>query len=221
MSLNPIIQLTVHLDRWCRPLGQGATSYKDLEGGLMRLVCFLVVLATSSGLQWMAFSRNGISSICSSSSCSSSSSSSRWRGLIRGRTFIPSFVPSVVCKASSALFGRSVETRWDLQFVTFTPLRNSPTSLSQYVALRSQDAINRKDFPILDVEAYPGKPLVYLDSAASSHKPYEVLKVMDDYYKLSHSNVHRGRTAECLISHSLPNGYEYHFSHAFYMISWN
>jgi len=52
--------------------------------------------------------------------------------------------------------------------------------------------ILREDFPILSVNAYPDKPLVYLDSAASSQKPKYVLQVMDDYYKLSHSNVHRG-----------------------------
>jgi len=53
-------------------------------------------------------------------------------------------------------------------------------------------AINRKDFPILYTEAYPGKPLVYLDSAASSQKPLHVLTAMDEYYKTSHANVHRG-----------------------------
>lgn len=54
------------------------------------------------------------------------------------------------------------------------------------------DAIKRNDFPILDVEAYEGKPLVYLDSAASSHKPVQVLESMEMYYLNYHSNVHRG-----------------------------
>ena len=54
------------------------------------------------------------------------------------------------------------------------------------------DAINREDFEILDIEAYPGKRLIYLDSAASSQKPFSVLNAMDEYYKTSHSNVHRG-----------------------------
>lgn len=48
------------------------------------------------------------------------------------------------------------------------------------------------DFPILDVEVRPGVPLVYLDSAASSQKPRSVLAAMDDYYRTSHANVHRG-----------------------------
>lgn len=50
----------------------------------------------------------------------------------------------------------------------------------------------RKDFPILDVEVYPGVPLIYLDSAASSQKPTAVIAAMDDYYRHYHANVHRG-----------------------------
>jgi cysteine desulfurase / selenocysteine lyase len=54
------------------------------------------------------------------------------------------------------------------------------------------DAIARDDFPILATDAYPGKKLVFLDSAASSQKPNYVLEAMDSYYKTSHANVHRG-----------------------------
>ncbi len=50
----------------------------------------------------------------------------------------------------------------------------------------------RADFPILSTEVYPGVPLVYLDSAASSQKPLPVLAAMDDYYRNYHANVHRG-----------------------------
>ncbi len=50
----------------------------------------------------------------------------------------------------------------------------------------------RADFPILKTEVYPGVPLVYLDSAASSQKPVQVLAAMDDYYRHYHANVHRG-----------------------------
>jgi cysteine desulfurase / selenocysteine lyase len=50
----------------------------------------------------------------------------------------------------------------------------------------------RADFPILNVEVYPGVPLVYLDSAASSQKPEAVIQAMDDYYRSYHANVHRG-----------------------------
>ena len=50
----------------------------------------------------------------------------------------------------------------------------------------------RADFPILDQEAHPGKRLVFLDSAASSQKPRQVIDAMSHYYETSHANVHRG-----------------------------
>jgi cysteine desulfurase / selenocysteine lyase len=50
----------------------------------------------------------------------------------------------------------------------------------------------RKDFPILERRVQDGKPLVYLDSAASSQKPRQVLDAMTEYYEQHHSNVHRG-----------------------------
>ncbi len=49
----------------------------------------------------------------------------------------------------------------------------------------------RLDFPLLDANR-PGGPLVYLDSAASSQHPQAVLDAMDDYYRTTHANVHRG-----------------------------
>lgn len=49
----------------------------------------------------------------------------------------------------------------------------------------------RKDFPILTREVH-GKPLVYLDSGASSQRPEIVIDTMDHYYRTYHSNVHRG-----------------------------
>ncbi len=53
------------------------------------------------------------------------------------------------------------------------------------------DAI-RADFPILDQEVHPGKRLIFLDSAASSQKPRQVIDAMTHYYETSHANVHRG-----------------------------
>lgn len=50
----------------------------------------------------------------------------------------------------------------------------------------------RNDFPILQVEAYPGVPLIYLDSAASSQKPLPVIEAMNNYYRAYNANVHRG-----------------------------
>ncbi len=49
----------------------------------------------------------------------------------------------------------------------------------------------RKQFPILN-EKINDKPLVYLDSAASSQKPIQVIEAMDRYYRTMNSNVHRG-----------------------------
>jgi len=52
--------------------------------------------------------------------------------------------------------------------------------------------IFRKDFPILDREVKPGIPLIYLDSAATSQKPAVVIDTMDQYYRLTNANIHRG-----------------------------
>ena len=49
----------------------------------------------------------------------------------------------------------------------------------------------RADFPILQ-EVVNGKPLVYLDSAATSQKPESVIQAISDYYRFSNANVHRG-----------------------------
>src|SRR5436305_5004049 len=49
----------------------------------------------------------------------------------------------------------------------------------------------RKDFPILARQVH-GKPLVYLDSTASSQKPRAVIGAMSTYYETTHANVHRG-----------------------------
>ena len=49
----------------------------------------------------------------------------------------------------------------------------------------------RNDFPILEREVN-GHPLVYLDNAASSQKPRQVVEAMVDYYYRHHANVHRG-----------------------------
>ena len=49
----------------------------------------------------------------------------------------------------------------------------------------------RRDFPILD-QTVDGKPLVYLDNAASSQKPRQVIDAISAYYLRDHANVHRG-----------------------------
>ena len=49
----------------------------------------------------------------------------------------------------------------------------------------------RADFPILHREIH-GKPLAYLDNAASSQKPRQVMEAMNEAYETYYSNVHRG-----------------------------
>ncbi len=49
----------------------------------------------------------------------------------------------------------------------------------------------RQDFPILSRQVY-GKPLVYLDNAATSQKPHSVIQALVDYYEGYNSNIHRG-----------------------------
>jgi cysteine desulfurase/selenocysteine lyase len=49
----------------------------------------------------------------------------------------------------------------------------------------------RADFPIFSQE-FHGKPLAYLDSAASSQKPRQMLDAMTNFYETSYANVHRG-----------------------------
>jgi len=50
----------------------------------------------------------------------------------------------------------------------------------------------RADFPILTREVRPGVPLVYLDSTATSQKPLAVIQAMDEFYRHSNANIHRG-----------------------------
>lgn len=63
----------------------------------------------------------------------------------------------------------------------------------------------RQDFPILQVEAHPNVPLIYLDSAASSQKPIQVIEAMNAYYHSYNANVHRGIHA---LSEAATNAYE-------------
>ncbi len=49
----------------------------------------------------------------------------------------------------------------------------------------------RAEFPILTREVH-GKPLAYLDNAASTQKPRAVIDAISDYYSRYHANIHRG-----------------------------
>jgi cysteine desulfurase/selenocysteine lyase len=59
-------------------------------------------------------------------------------------------------------------------------------------ALTSYDVQKiRQDFPILHQKVH-GKPLVYLDNAATTQKPLAVIEALENYYRCDNSNIHRG-----------------------------
>ncbi|MSR07943.1 MAG: cysteine desulfurase [Gammaproteobacteria bacterium] len=62
----------------------------------------------------------------------------------------------------------------------------------------------RGDFPIL-AQQVNGHPLAYLDNAASSQRPLQVLEAMQNYYTHDHANVHRGVHS---LSHRATDHYE-------------
>jgi cysteine desulfurase / selenocysteine lyase len=64
------------------------------------------------------------------------------------------------------------------------------TALRETAAAYDVAAI-RRDFPILATEVY-GKPLVYLDNAASAQKPRQVIDAERDVYERCYANIHRG-----------------------------
>ncbi len=65
----------------------------------------------------------------------------------------------------------------------------SPAALAGVSA--AEPLAPRTDFPILSREIH-GKPLVFLDSAASAQKPRQVLDAMDSFARTSYANIHRG-----------------------------
>ena len=69
------------------------------------------------------------------------------------------------------------------------PRYDSPVAVTARPALDAQKL--RADFPIFEQKIH-GKPLAYLDSAASSQKPRQVLDALRDFYETSYANVHRG-----------------------------
>jgi cysteine desulfurase / selenocysteine lyase len=50
----------------------------------------------------------------------------------------------------------------------------------------------REDFPIFQREVHPNRSLVYLDSAATSQKPVQVIESVDQYFRTYNANIHRG-----------------------------
>ncbi len=62
----------------------------------------------------------------------------------------------------------------------------------------------RADFPVLHQEIH-GSPLAFLDNAASSQRPNQVIEAVDHYYRHDHANVHRGVHT---LSHRATDRYE-------------
>ena len=52
--------------------------------------------------------------------------------------------------------------------------------------------ITKKDFPLLNKNLKSNEQIIYLDHAATTQKPIQVLKKIDEYYKNFNANVHRG-----------------------------
>jgi cysteine desulfurase / selenocysteine lyase len=50
----------------------------------------------------------------------------------------------------------------------------------------------REQFPVLARKVHDGKPLVYLDNAATAQRPLKVIEAMDEFYRRYNANVHRG-----------------------------
>ena len=50
----------------------------------------------------------------------------------------------------------------------------------------------RADFPVLERRGRDGRPIAYLDSAATSQKPAAVIEAVSSYYRCSNANIHRG-----------------------------
>ncbi len=74
--------------------------------------------------------------------------------------------------------------------MTTTPAK--PASPHSLAAAGGLDVVAvRADFPILDRRVH-GRPLVYLDNAATTHKPRAVLDCVQSFYRESNSSVHRG-----------------------------
>ena len=71
----------------------------------------------------------------------------------------------------------------------------STLSAPQAAAVTQPDnlaALTRPDFPLLAQTACLGQPLIYLDHAATSQKPRQVLAALQHYYDHDNANVHRG-----------------------------
>ena len=87
------------------------------------------------------------------------------------------------------------DTQGDAFFVAFPTGSANPQGYDALVAVTADPKLDanrlRADFAVFE-ELVNGKPVAYLDSAASTQKPRQVLDAMRDFYEHSYANVHRG-----------------------------
>jgi cysteine desulfurase/selenocysteine lyase len=81
--------------------------------------------------------------------------------------------------------------------MTFTPtaaasLAPADPGSAAVAAVEDLARLTRPDFPLLAQTACLGQPLIYLDYAATSQKPRQVLEALQQYYGHDNANVHRG-----------------------------
>jgi cysteine desulfurase/selenocysteine lyase len=73
-----------------------------------------------------------------------------------------------------------------------SPASSDSSSPGSSPAPQDLAALTRPDFPLLAQTACLGQPLIYLDYAATSQKPRQVLEALQQYYGHDNANVHRG-----------------------------
>ncbi|MBY0273955.1 SufS family cysteine desulfurase, partial [Candidatus Binatia bacterium] len=98
----------------------------------------------------------------------------------------PSTVTALPAQPTAAVAEPTPEVR-----SLYAPVAETPPPLGSSISRRPFDIAEiRRDFPILE-ERVHGKRLVWLDNAATTHKPTAVLDRMRYYYEHEYSNVHR------------------------------
>ena len=59
-------------------------------------------------------------------------------------------------------------------------------------AIQNLPEVSKKDFPLLENNCKSNNKIIYLDHAATTQKPIQVLNKIDEYYRNFNANVHRG-----------------------------
>src|SRR5690606_25663925 len=111
------------------------------------------------------------------------------RGLL-----VKAFIAEVIEELENEPVVQALEAKLEAWFAKHgqLPRREAQVDMDQKVEHGAYDVeAVRRDFPILAREVY-GKPLVYLDNAASAQKPQAVIDAVTHAYSEEYANVHRG-----------------------------